>query len=481
MLIHLSRAVVARIVLVLILALVAAVVVTTPRVGAQTTADLDPTQTSVAVPFIGEFEVWCTDRNPSPNNICANHHGSPAIDFGMPVGAQLRATGNGVVIDADSFCSGPGSCNSRAGNKVVIEHPDGNFSRYLHMDEVFVSVGDTVSTGDLLGTNGVTGHNSSPHLHFDEQFPLGNRIEFGSFVGCVDGQRVEYPAALGFDDWNDVPFGSIVVNEDYSCHGQTGLQSPPNTLPTAAPRVFPGPTIFAVAPPVGSTDSLYEINLTVGGAGSPQTFRLTGGALARFDTAAGVTEIRAREIIDGVAQQWSEITTYDPATEPARASCDGLYASQASLNGTAQADVIIGTEGSDVINAGNGNDVICSLGGNDTISAGRGSDRVFAGSGDDDVLAGRGGDLIYGGLGNDTLHGMKGSDEVRGGGGSDTVIGGNGPDQLYGGSGRDNLEGRGGNDLLHGKAGNDTYDGGAGDDSCIHDSDHNEGSRNCER
>ncbi len=176
-------------------------------------------ESSVALPFIGEFEVWCTDRNPAPFNLCSRHHGSPAIDIGMEVGEPIYATGSGVVIEADAFCAGSGSCNNGAGNIVVIEHPDGTFSRYLHLDTVSVSVDQRVEVGHRLGTNGVTGHFSSAHLHYDEHFPIGQRVDLGVFVGCVDGGRVEYPTAFGFDDWNDVPFGSVMINDGFDCHG----------------------------------------------------------------------------------------------------------------------------------------------------------------------------------------------------------------------------------------------------------------------
>ncbi len=458
--------------------------------GAQD-ATPDPSQTSAAVPFIGDYQVWCTDRNPAPFNLCSSHHGSPAIDFGMPIGATINATGDGEVIEADSFCSGSGWCNSGAGNIVVIEHADGTYSRYLHLLTVAMSVGEQVQAGDVVGTNGNTGHSSSPHLHYDEHFPRGTRIEMGSFVGCVDGEQVLYPQAFGTDNWNEVEYGSRMVNDGYACFD--------DPVPTAVARFFPGPAGFAVAPPVGPEKALYEIELTYDGIDAPIAFRITGTALRRFDSVDRVVEIRAREIIQGSPQLWSEPAFYDAKLDEIGRSCDGLYASQSSLIGTPQADVLIGTNLDDVIDARGGNDIICALDGNDTIRAGRGLDMVYAGAGNDviaggfgpdqifggagadNIRGGNGADVIYGQDGDDTLHGTAGNDEVRGGAGNDTVIGGIGHDRTYGEAGNDSLEGRNGRDLLSGGNGTDAYDGGNGTDRCVADTSVTETTLNCER
>lgn len=243
-----------------ILTLFATVVAITPTAGAQATGENDATTSAVALPFIGEFEVWCTDRNPSPFNLCSSHHGSPAIDIGMDVGEPIYAAGNGTVIEADAFCSGSGWCNGGAGNIVIIEHADGSFSRYLHLNTVSMTVGQQVVTGDRVGTNGLTGHSSGAHLHYDEHRPLGQRFDLGVFIGCVDGATVEYPTAFGFDDWNDVPYGSIMVNDGFSCHGVSDNS----------------PGSSAVSPSIG--------NALLGNRGSSAPSSYTSGFFSLVDT-----------------------------------------------------------------------------------------------------------------------------------------------------------------------------------------------------
>ncbi|MEJ5200913.1 MAG: peptidoglycan DD-metalloendopeptidase family protein [Anaerolineales bacterium] len=53
------------------------------------------------------------------------------------------------------------------GNFTVIDHGWGVYTGYAHQSEVFVKVGDTVETGQLIGTIGNTGRSVGPHLHWE--------------------------------------------------------------------------------------------------------------------------------------------------------------------------------------------------------------------------------------------------------------------------------------------------------------------------
>lgn len=81
------------------------------------------------------------------------------IDFEVPTGTSIHAIGPGKVVAA-----GPGGAY---GNQVVIRHSDGMYSQYAHMSKVRVSVGDSVSGGQIIGLSGSTGNSSGPHLHFE--------------------------------------------------------------------------------------------------------------------------------------------------------------------------------------------------------------------------------------------------------------------------------------------------------------------------
>ena len=95
------------------------------------------------------------------------HRGRFAYDFSMPFGSQVTAARAGRVTEIrDQYRD-----DDRSGgheNGVFVLHDDGTMAMYLHMSEdgVLVNVGDTVTTGQLIGLVGTTG-TAVPHLHFE--------------------------------------------------------------------------------------------------------------------------------------------------------------------------------------------------------------------------------------------------------------------------------------------------------------------------
>ena len=134
------------------------------------------------------------------------------------------------------------------------------------------------------------------------------------------------------------------------------------------------------------------------------------------------------------------------------------------IEGTPEADVIIGRGGRDIIFGGDGDDLICGNVGSDVIDGGAGEDRMSGASGPDFITGVDGNDEIRGGDGNDVLN--FGDEED----GDDMVSGGGGDDDLHAGVGRDRLFGNEGDDTL--REGEvdapmiDLFSGGAGVDSC---------------
>lgn len=61
-----------------------------------------------------------------------------------------------------------GFLNALAGNYIVIDHENGEFSAYAHLSEhsILVSVGERVKKGAVIARVGNTGHSTEPHLHF---------------------------------------------------------------------------------------------------------------------------------------------------------------------------------------------------------------------------------------------------------------------------------------------------------------------------
>lgn len=98
------------------------------------------------------------------------HHG---IDMAALKGTPVYAAASGIVIEASSVRG--------FGNMVFIGHANNYRTRYAHLDEILVSVGQKVAQGDLIGRVGSTGSvrsssgRDASHLHF-EVYAFGKRV-----------------------------------------------------------------------------------------------------------------------------------------------------------------------------------------------------------------------------------------------------------------------------------------------------------------
>ncbi|MBU1031728.1 M23 family metallopeptidase [Patescibacteria group bacterium] len=85
----------------------------------------------------------------------------PGIDIANRSAPGIAAADGGTVKVA-GWPDGQGY-----GNRVVIDHGNGYTSLYAHLSNVYVSVGETVSRGQLIGQMGSTGRSTGIHLHLE--------------------------------------------------------------------------------------------------------------------------------------------------------------------------------------------------------------------------------------------------------------------------------------------------------------------------
>ncbi|HEV8281560.1 MAG TPA: M23 family metallopeptidase [Candidatus Limnocylindrales bacterium] len=87
-------------------------------------------------------------------------HFHDGIDLAAPLGTPVRAIAAGRVTIAGRMSDGA--------VVVEIEHSPGVLSRYGHLEPgLAVRVGESVSAGELVGSIGLTGNTTGPHLHFE--------------------------------------------------------------------------------------------------------------------------------------------------------------------------------------------------------------------------------------------------------------------------------------------------------------------------
>lgn len=143
----------------------------TTTVGGKLFAAGDPEETTITSTFGYRGAVV----NSAGVQIAGNeNHGALDIANFRGVGVtNVIAAKSGVVVyptdkaridckSADKGCTG-------YGNYVIIQHSDGNYTLYAHLDANSITVrsGDAVDQGQVIAKMGTSGNSTGPHLHFE--------------------------------------------------------------------------------------------------------------------------------------------------------------------------------------------------------------------------------------------------------------------------------------------------------------------------
>jgi len=95
-------------------------------------------------------------RNPFTGRGHEYHEGQ---DIDAAWGTPVEAAASGKVTIA--------GWQRGYGNVVYVDHGSGISTRYGHLSRINVSIGQSVTTGDIIGLVGSTGRSTGPHLHYE--------------------------------------------------------------------------------------------------------------------------------------------------------------------------------------------------------------------------------------------------------------------------------------------------------------------------
>lgn len=146
------------------------------------------------------------------------------IDYAVPVGTPVLASGPGTVIFA--------GVQSGFGNTVVIDNGGGVTTLYGHLSSIGVSQGQSVGDGSQIALSGATGTVSGPNLHFQVM---------------VNGVPVDPTTQLAPDDSDFSNLDSVLpdFSDDLTTAGMDLGNADPMTLGLAA--IAAGLLVYAIA------------------------------------------------------------------------------------------------------------------------------------------------------------------------------------------------------------------------------------------
>ncbi len=102
------------------------------------------------------------------------------LDFRGEIGDPIHATAAGTVTAA--------GWTGGYGKMVEIDHGNGLSTRYGHLSQIDVSVGDKIRVGQIVGRLGSTGRSTGPHVHYETRID-GEPVDPQKFLNA--GARLE--------------------------------------------------------------------------------------------------------------------------------------------------------------------------------------------------------------------------------------------------------------------------------------------------
>ncbi|MCF7911796.1 MAG: M23 family metallopeptidase [Candidatus Cloacimonetes bacterium] len=141
-------------------------------------------QTDNLKDYKGILEKYIKEQNSQPDNQRESNSGSrfipdirpvseeavisqtfsashPGIDLAASTGTEIIATAAGRVEAYEN--------DDYFGNLLVLEHFNGYYTYYGHLEQIYTATGRFAEKGEVIGTVGSTGFSTGPHLHYSIQ------------------------------------------------------------------------------------------------------------------------------------------------------------------------------------------------------------------------------------------------------------------------------------------------------------------------
>lgn len=203
------------------------------------------------------------------------------VDIGLPTGTEILAGFDGTVTVAGYDTGG-------YGNYVVVQKvkDDGTVieAKYAHCDSLLVSVGQSVSEGNVIAIVGNTGNSTGPHLHLEV---------------VVNGQHLNplYFAITGDDGSSRIPPGSPggVAIPPYS--GEPLGDGSYAALLAEAQRYIGYPYVWGGSSPSTSFDCSGYICWIINQSGVGSVGRTTAQGLYNLCTPVSATDAQPGDLL----------------------------------------------------------------------------------------------------------------------------------------------------------------------------------------
>lgn len=139
---------------------------------------------SLKISSFYQFPVQSTDYKGISQYFSRRH---PGYDIRAKYGAQIYPIRKGVI-------SHVGYEGGGYGKYLVIDHENGIRSLYAHLKNSEVKKGDVATEETVLGSVGLTGRTTGPHIHFEIQTDSAF-IDPGSILPTIDARGLELTAS----------------------------------------------------------------------------------------------------------------------------------------------------------------------------------------------------------------------------------------------------------------------------------------------